>query len=64
MPHSIEQNMKGGTKLYFNKKRLFVSLILFAIVGFVSGCASKQDNSYYNRAINASEKAHNKLDRE
>jgi len=42
--------------------KIFLAGLVFC-VACLSGCASK-DNSYYERAIKASEKAHDKFDKE
>ena len=49
-----------GIKL-FHKSLLLI--ILLAVGSFI-GCASHQDNGYYDRANKASKKALDKLDRE
>jgi len=42
--------------------KIFLAICMFGTI-YLSGCSS-HDNSYYNRAINASEKAHAKFDKE
>ena len=51
-----------GIKLLLHKSLLLV--ILVGVVGSFIGCASHQDDGYYERANKASEKALEKLDRE
>jgi len=41
----------------------YIIMSLFIIFG-LSACANHTDDGYYNRANHASEKAHNKLDRD
>ena len=48
-------------KLLLHKSLLFIALI---VIGIFSGCASHQDDGYYERANKASQKALEKLDRE
>jgi len=50
-----------GIKLLLHKSLLLVILV---IIGNFTGCASHQDDGYYDRANKASEKALEKLDRE
>ena len=64
MKHSIEQKMKGEIELFMYKMKMSLFVVSVCCVVFGSGCASKQDTSYYNRAIKASEKAHERFDRE
>lgn len=56
----IKRKKTGGTRL------LHKSLLLAILVGIGSftACASHNDDSYYNRANKASEKALRELDRE
>ncbi len=50
-----------GIKLLLHKSLILVILV---VVGSFTGCASHQDDGYYDRANKASEKALEKLDRE
>jgi hypothetical protein len=58
----IEQKKTEGIKLLLHKSLLLVLLV--GVVGSFIGCASHQDDGYYERANKASEKALEKLDRE
>jgi outer membrane murein-binding lipoprotein Lpp len=42
--------------------KIFFAVCILSTI-YLSGCSS-HDNSYYNRAIQASEKAHDKFDKE
>ena len=60
--------MKGGIELFMYKIKRCLCVVSVCCV-MLSGCASKQDTTnqdknYYDRAIKASEQAHDKFDRE
>ncbi len=58
----MKQKREDETELFTDKIRLFLAGLI--LVTAFSGCASHQDEGYYDRANKASEKALNKLDRE
>ena len=58
----MKQKREDVTKLFMDKVKVFLVVSVFA--GIFTGCASHQDNGYYERANKASEKALEKLDRE
>ncbi len=58
----MKQKKEEGIKLLLYKSLLLLLMVII-VAGF-TGCASHQDDGYYDRANKASEKALEKLDRE
>ena len=56
-----KQKKTEGIKLLLRRNFM---LVVFVVMSSFSGCASHQDDGYYERANSASEKALEKLDRE
>ena len=58
----MKQKREDETELFTDKVKIIL-VGLLCVTAF-SACASHQENGYYDRANNASEKALDKLDRE